>query len=348
MIHIIGAGLTGLTAAYELTKRGLSVHVLEADNHPGGRIDTFYDEQGAALEMGATWFGDKHAHLNALLEELGVERFEQYAKGRGLYEVMSFLPPQNFQLPYDQDPYYRIAGGSRTLIDRLVEKIGTDNISLNTTVTGIVDRGDSLSLQIEGAADVKAERAILAVAPRLAAMKFHFEPMLPKTWIDTALQTPTWMGQSIKVVITYERPFWRIQGYAGMAVSQVGIVQEIHDHTDREEQAFALMGFLSDRAHQFEPREREAQVIRHLAALFGERALNYRKYIEKDWRMTHYTSTTGEGQLFFKAHYGDPKLRSAHWNGKLFLSSTETAAVFPGYMEGAVYAGKTVVDGLTS
>ena len=39
-VVIIGAGLTGLTTAYWLSKKGISVHVVEADTRIGGQIQT--------------------------------------------------------------------------------------------------------------------------------------------------------------------------------------------------------------------------------------------------------------------------------------------------------------------
>ena len=62
-IAIIGGGITGITAAYELLKCGYkNVHLYEATDRLGGRHDTHYDErttdgaQYATFEGGAMRF----------------------------------------------------------------------------------------------------------------------------------------------------------------------------------------------------------------------------------------------------------------------------------------------------
>ena len=53
-ITVIGAGISGLTAANVLKNRGGEVTVLEAKNHVGGRIQTDWN-LGAPFELGAGW-----------------------------------------------------------------------------------------------------------------------------------------------------------------------------------------------------------------------------------------------------------------------------------------------------
>ena len=82
-VIILGAGLSGLTTAYELKKMGIRPVVLEARGRYGGRIWTLEGEGRATpLEMGATWFGEKHQHLMGMLLELGVGFFNQYDQGK--------------------------------------------------------------------------------------------------------------------------------------------------------------------------------------------------------------------------------------------------------------------------
>jgi monoamine oxidase len=52
-VIIIGAGIAGLSAAYELSKAGVSVQILEARQRVGGRIFTVTNHAGAPIEFGA-------------------------------------------------------------------------------------------------------------------------------------------------------------------------------------------------------------------------------------------------------------------------------------------------------
>ena len=51
-VVIIGAGLAGLSAAVELTSRGVEVIVLEASSRPGGKLDGYRDADGDPVEHG--------------------------------------------------------------------------------------------------------------------------------------------------------------------------------------------------------------------------------------------------------------------------------------------------------
>lgn len=58
-VVVIGAGISGLTTAYQLIKKGLSVQVIEANNRPGGKIsscniDGFVREKGPNSGLNTT------------------------------------------------------------------------------------------------------------------------------------------------------------------------------------------------------------------------------------------------------------------------------------------------------
>src|SRR5215467_9522620 len=61
-IIIIGAGMAGLSAGYELTQLGHDVTILEARARPGGRVYTLREpfDDGLYAEAGAARIPDDH------------------------------------------------------------------------------------------------------------------------------------------------------------------------------------------------------------------------------------------------------------------------------------------------
>lgn len=73
-IIVIGAGLAGLSAAYELTQAGHDVTVLEARTRPGGRVHTLRDAfpEGLHAEAGATRIPNHHHFTLKYVELFGL------------------------------------------------------------------------------------------------------------------------------------------------------------------------------------------------------------------------------------------------------------------------------------
>lgn len=83
-VVVIGAGASGLTAATELVKAGLSVAVLEARDRVGGRVWTD-NIDGAMLELGGQWVSPDQDALKSTIAELGLETFARYREGENVY-----------------------------------------------------------------------------------------------------------------------------------------------------------------------------------------------------------------------------------------------------------------------
>ncbi|MEU5879609.1 flavin monoamine oxidase family protein [Spirillospora sp. NPDC047279] len=84
-VVIVGAGLSGLTAARDLVAAGRSVIVLEARERPGGRVYGLPLGDGTTSEGGAEFIGPTQDRMAALTAEMGVETFPTYNTGKNVY-----------------------------------------------------------------------------------------------------------------------------------------------------------------------------------------------------------------------------------------------------------------------
>lgn len=74
-VLVLGAGLSGLAAAYELNKAGFNVTVLEARSRPGGRVTTYRDPfaDGLYAEMGAEYVDASDEFDHRYCKEFGLK-----------------------------------------------------------------------------------------------------------------------------------------------------------------------------------------------------------------------------------------------------------------------------------
>jgi monoamine oxidase len=98
-VVVLGAGLAGLCAAHQLVRGGFDVVVLEAQNRPGGRVQTVREgfAGGGFAEAGAVRIPDSHVHTNRYLAEFGLtdKLFEYPDTGHQLW----YLDGESFATP---------------------------------------------------------------------------------------------------------------------------------------------------------------------------------------------------------------------------------------------------------
>jgi monoamine oxidase len=83
-ILIAGAGLAGLSAAYELVQAGHQVTVFDARDRPGGRVLTLRDNfaDGQYAEAGAETFGETHDFVQRYVQAFQLETIPAWNYGR--------------------------------------------------------------------------------------------------------------------------------------------------------------------------------------------------------------------------------------------------------------------------
>lgn len=83
-VVIIGAGLSGLTAARRLVQANKKILVLEAQDRVGGR--TWSQPIGGKdfIDVGGQWIGKGHHQMYKLVEEAGLKTFPTFTEGKSI------------------------------------------------------------------------------------------------------------------------------------------------------------------------------------------------------------------------------------------------------------------------
>lgn len=334
-IVIIGAGLTALILAYLFKNSGYNIIIIEARTRKGGRIHTATNLQNTPIAMEATWLANNHTYLNTLLKELNLDTFEQKRGKKAIYEPTSLTPHQLVTLPLNQDSSNRIKGSSSKLIERLSQSIPEENIYYNEVVSNIKEDHNALFLETNQNT-FKTGIVVSTLPPYLLQSTIKIEPILPVSIQDVMEGTHTWMGESIKIGLRFETPFWRANNLSSTIFSNVGPITEFYDHCNFEDNLFALKGFLNSSYFSLSREERLSMVFKQLKKYYGDIVDTYTSYEEKVWRNNPYTYSDYHSHVLPHQNNGHTLYKQPYLGGKFYIAGAETASEFPGYMEGAV------------
>jgi monoamine oxidase len=331
-VCVVGAGVSGLTAATVLSEHAKTVLVLEARGRVGGRAMSTPTD-GGVVDLGATWCWPTDHRVLALLDRLALRTFDQYAAGDAVYDAASG------GRRLDGNPLHgasiRFSDGAQSLAVRMAERLPPAALALNWIVRAVEDAGSTLRV-VGGHSAVEARHVILAAPPAVLVRSLRFRPELPAAVTALASRTPVWMGNTVKVVVCYDEPFWRADGLAGAAISHLGPLREIHDHSGENGHPAALFGFASSDSTD----GLSMLAARQLARVFGARAAQPRSVHVVDWGRTPFSSgddvrRLGAYQLYGHRFYAEPGL-----DGRLHWAGSETAGDAPGRLEGAIASGR--------
>lgn len=322
-VVVVGAGLSGLLVAHRLERAGLDVIVLEARERVGGRTLTV-----EGVDLGASWVWDTERHVHRLLAELDIATFPHHREGLDLYESPQGL--QRGRLPRSAVPERRVIGGPAALCTRLHARLAT--VRTRAPVHAIV-RGTT-GLEVRSSAGThRARHVVAALPPALLATRIDL-PDVDASLLDPLRATGVWMADVAKVVARYPRRAWREQGLSGRAASALGPMTEIHDLSGPDGDPAALFGFVH-RAHA--TGDWEDRAAQQFDRLFGPPDTVVAKAW---WEEPETAAVSGAGRELERM--GAPALRRPLLGGRLHLCSTETSAVSPGHLEGAIERAEAV------
>lgn len=378
-IAIVGAGLSGLYAAFLLEQRGIKDYVLlEAREGVGGRVlsasagvkreavgmESAAGEVGEVgtvgpppldrFDLGPTWYWPAYQQqLAGVIDALGLESFGQHETGDTVVERSPNQPPLRTRGYANAPASMRLVGGMAALTDALHQRLDAACIYTGQMVRRLRSTGHHVELDAQDARGHTttwcAQHVLLALPPRLAASQIDFVPAFPKTLAQTWRATATWMAPHAKYIAVYDTPFWRDQGLSGEGRSALGPLGEIHDASMPGGSA-ALFGFFGVPA-SIRQRVSEAELRTHcraqLVRLFGSQAATPQAEFIKDWALDRFTAIASD--LAATSEQGEaPEATAASgpWSGRMTGIGSEWSPQFSGYLAGAIEAASLGVEAL--
>jgi len=253
----------------------------------------------------------------------------------------------------------RVVGGTQLISERMADELG-DVVHLGFPVRRIRWRqmpGDveeapleigphPVTVEADGLT-VSARSAVIALPPAVAG-RLEYDPVLPA--IRDGLTQRMVQGTVVKCHAIYSEPFWRADGLSGQATSADGPVSVTFDNSPPSGEPGVLLAFLEGnaarRATDLPPAERQRIVIDCLVRLFGPRAANPERFVDKAWAADEFARGCYGGYLPTGAWlmYGEALRKPV---GPLHWAGAETATKWAGYMDGAISSGVRAATEIT-
>ena len=172
-VIVIGAGIAGLTAAWELARSGQDVTILESERRPGGVIVT-EQVDGCLVEGGPDGFLVGEPELPALAKELGIggRVIEQQERGTALWsggKLQPIDPGRAAALLGIDATASEAAAGFRSFAAGMAETVMalaqrlSGSLRLAQGVAGIARHGQGWRIAITGGSAHEADGIVLAL-----------------------------------------------------------------------------------------------------------------------------------------------------------------------------------------
>ncbi len=249
-VIVVGAGLSGLVAAYELDRAGHDVRVVEARNEAGGRAQTLREpfDDGLIAETGPARIPPGHDLTLGYIDHFGIETSPFYTQ-EGEYLVVSSQEVRQRQTPSvflrgGRDAWLKIPAGTDALPMAFAEALG-DRVRTNSPVTRVV-RDETGVVATFGTGDAAEElrgNRLICTVPLPVIDKIEFDPVLSEA--KRAAFEATSYQDVTRVYVQYAQRRWEDDGLNGWGLSYVDQYSEFwHPTWNQEGPRGILMSYM--------------------------------------------------------------------------------------------------------
>ena len=346
-VIIIGAGISGLVAGYELTIAGHNVTILESRDRIGGRVLTIrspfsnnhYVEGGAARIKPSHNLTIAYAnHFNLPLDPFYATNgnYVDFSNGsRTIIDNTTYLNASYGSTM--RKNYLKIRGGSDQLTNAFANSSELSNkIYLNHAVTSITQNSDNVIVNA-GGNQFQADR-VLCTVPLTVLDKINFSPALSSEK-QTAMNGGFRYAPATRIYIQFNNRFWENESLNGWG--NTDLPEEIWQPSwDMTGNTGVLMSYLRWSAAEdmdtLNEDERNNAVLNRWENIFEGSINNFDKGVSKSWVLDEWSKgawaspTTSQNETLNES--------IAQTEGRIHFAG-EHASNDRGWMQGALFSG---------
>ena len=346
-IVIIGAGISGLVAGYDLTIAGYDVTILEARDRIGGRVLTIRSpfSNNHYVEGGAARIKPSHDltiaysnHFNLTLDPFYATDGDYVDFSNGNRTVIDNNTYLNTSYGSTlRKNYLKIRGGSDQLTNAFANSSELSNkIYLNHAVTSVTQNSDNVIVNTDGN-QFQADR-VLCTVPLTVLNKINFTPAL-SSGKQTAMNGGFRYAPATRIYIQFKNRFWENDSLNGWG--NTDLPEEIWQPSwDMSGDTGVLMSYLRWSAAEdmdtLNDSERNNAVLNRWENIFEGSINNFDTGISKSWALDEWSKgawaspTTSQNENLNES--------ISQIEGRIHFAG-EHASNDRGWMQGALFSG---------
>jgi monoamine oxidase len=233
--------------------------------------------------------------------------------------------------------------GMGSLAKGLESMLQPGSVILNSLVSKVTQDFEKVVVITHSGVQYRCKKLIFSL-PTPLYKEVVFEPPLPSEKVD--FSSSTHLGYYTKVILIYEKPWWKDHGLCGLTHSFKGPISLTRDSSSPAYNHYSLTCFVVGEPGRkwstFSRPERHTQILEQVASIYGpqlsEKAKIPLSILEQDWAQEQFSKgcpcpVTPPGIL---SRLGGSLQASF---GNIHFVGTETARHWKGYIEGALESG---------